>query len=242
MINKKEQKIYDYLFLDAEAIFDEMKIFFINEMRKMKKKEREYESIWKFINNFKVKDSFSEEFKITLAVIFMIVFSIWIGRKETIPVAKSDSNDFPISVIQIEKKEVDTSKIESDKKEADIKAANEYGLKSSEKLCEESNEQKISSDLCGKDDEEIVGEIEKESLDRKAKAVVIKKKPAIAAKVPYAFDVVGGRRVCDKKNDHPSKSNKGKGKHMDMECCLDPDEYPNPHCYYDPGKYGKYLR
>ena len=50
-----------------------------------------------------------------------------------------------------------------------------------------------------------------------------------------------GRKVCAKKNDKPGKSKKDKKKHMDMECCLDPDEYPNPHCYYDPGKYGKYL-
>jgi hypothetical protein len=59
--------------------------------------------------------------------------------------------------------------------------------------------------------------------------------------MPYVFDVKNGRRVCNHKNDHPSKSNKGKGKHLDMECCLDPDEYPNPNCYYSPDKYGKYL-
>jgi hypothetical protein len=50
-----------------------------------------------------------------------------------------------------------------------------------------------------------------------------------------------GRTVCAKKNDKPKKSKKGKKRHLDMECCLDPDEYPNPHCYYSPDKYGKYL-
>ena len=63
----------------------------------------------------------------------------------------------------------------------------------------------------------------------------------VKAPMPVSYKVVNGRRVCAKKNDHPSKSNKDKGKHLDMECCLDPDEYPNPNCYYDPGKYGKYL-
>lgn len=58
---------------------------------------------------------------------------------------------------------------------------------------------------------------------------------------PAAYKVVSGRKVCDKSNDKPAKSKKGKGRHLDMECCLDPDEYPNPNCYYDPGKYGKYL-
>jgi len=61
-------------------------------------------------------------------------------------------------------------------------------------------------------------------------------KPAAAAKNS------AGRMVCAKKNDHPGKSNKNKSKHLDMECCLDPDEYPNPHCYYPPEKYGKYLK
>ncbi len=45
---------------------------------------------------------------------------------------------------------------------------------------------------------------------------------------------VGGKMMCAKKNDKPRKSKKNnKGKiHMDMECCLDPDEIPNPWCTY----------
>lgn len=75
----------------------------------------------------------------------------------------------------------------------------------------------------------------------------IVRKPSIArpkilnAKLPAAFKVVGGQRVCDKKNDHPGKSKKNKGKHMDMECCLDPDEYPNPYCTYNNPKYQAIL-
>lgn len=66
--------------------------------------------------------------------------------------------------------------------------------------------------------------------------------PAVNAPMPawYVHDAAG-RKVCAKKNDKPGKSKTNKKKHMDMECCLDPDEYPNSHCYYDPGKYGKYL-
>jgi len=68
-------------------------------------------------------------------------------------------------------------------------------------------------------------------------------KPKITAPMPAAAVKRDsqGRLVCAKKSDHPGKSHKGKGKHLDMECCLDPDEYPNPHCYYSPDKYGKYL-
>ena len=73
------------------------------------------------------------------------------------------------------------------------------------------------------------------------RSVVRKKVITGPGPVSYKRDSAG-RRVCAKSNDHPGKSDQHKGKHMDMECCLDPDEYPNPHCYYDPGKYGKYLK
>lgn len=43
---------------------------------------------------------------------------------------------------------------------------------------------------------------------------------------------VGGKRMCAHKSDKPRKSKTNKKKHMDMECCLDPDEYPNPWCTY----------
>lgn len=67
-------------------------------------------------------------------------------------------------------------------------------------------------------------------------------RPTVTAAFPRSYRKVGGRLVCAKKNDHPSKSDKNKRGHMDMECCLDPDEVPNPHCYYPPEKYGKYLK
>lgn len=68
--------------------------------------------------------------------------------------------------------------------------------------------------------------------------------PRIGVKKPLSAKLVNGRLVCAKKNDKPGKSkanNKGKI-HLDLECCLDPDEIPNPWCYYDPVKYGKYLK
>lgn len=76
-------------------------------------------------------------------------------------------------------------------------------------------------------------------------ATVIAPRPAAAPKsnapFPVSYKKVGGKLVCAKKNDKPHKSATNKKKHMDMECCLDPDEYPNPHCSYDSAKYQKYL-
>jgi hypothetical protein len=236
MDNKKEQKLYDFLFLDAEAVFDSLKKFFINEMRKARRKEKECESIWKFINNYKVKDSFSEEFKITLAIIFTIVFSIWIGNHNLIYAVRSDQE----SEIDFLKPDGKAGASLAENANGISTDPDKYRFKSGEDFCNEDKEKKTSSDLCGKDDEEIVSKIEKEEMAKRIKTekrAVVK----ISAKVPYAFVVAGGKRVCNKKNDHPSKSDKNKGKHMDMECCLDPDEIPNPHCYYNPAKYGKYM-
>lgn len=56
--------------------------------------------------------------------------------------------------------------------------------------------------------------------------------PRITAPMPASYKKVGGKLVCAKKKDKPRKSKQGKGRHLDMECCLDPDEDPNPHCTY----------
>ncbi|MDI6778252.1 MAG: hypothetical protein QMD77_03600 [Patescibacteria group bacterium] len=42
---------------------------------------------------------------------------------------------------------------------------------------------------------------------------------------------------CAHKKDKPRKS-KTKGKHMDEDCCPDPDEWPNPRCAYSGGGLG----
>jgi hypothetical protein len=56
-----------------------------------------------------------------------------------------------------------------------------------------------------------------------------------AAARPKIRYVAGG--TCAHKNDHPSYSDT-KGKHMDEDCCPDPDEWPNPRCAYSGGQLG----
>jgi len=58
------------------------------------------------------------------------------------------------------------------------------------------------------------------------------KPPAPTARRPVAAKKVNGKLVCAKKNDKPRESKKTSKKHLDLECCLDPDEYPNPWCTY----------
>lgn len=60
------------------------------------------------------------------------------------------------------------------------------------------------------------------------------------ARIPGGAKVINGKYVCKKKHDYvgKSKSNNKGYLHLDMECCLDPDEYPNPWCTYRPGELG----
>ncbi len=77
-------------------------------------------------------------------------------------------------------------------------------------------------------------------IEIKRPQAIIRQKINAPMPVWYKKDSLG-RMVCAKKNDKPEKSDKNKKKHLDMECCLDPNEYLNPHCYYEPAKYGKFL-
>lgn len=65
-----------------------------------------------------------------------------------------------------------------------------------------------------------------------ARPVLQSAKPRITARRPVAAKVAGSRLVCAKKNDKPRKSKQNKPGHLDLECCLDPDERPNPWCTY----------
>lgn len=58
--------------------------------------------------------------------------------------------------------------------------------------------------------------------------ISLREAPPILAKVK----MVNGRPTCAKKNDKGSKSDKYDHVHVDQECCLDPDEIPNPRCLY----------
>jgi hypothetical protein len=234
-VTKKEQNFCNFLFLDMDVFLKALENFFAKEIKKMKKKEKEYESIWKFINNFKVNDSFSEELKIVLTVVFMVVSAIWLGDRSAIPIARSDDSGItnaqtkePLEAKETAKEVVDVEKKESNEKKADVKAANEYKLKTSEESCKEDKDQKKSSDLCGKDDEEEVKKIEQEK-EKEIKVRLENSKPRVV------------RLSCPESNyGHPSKSDT-KGKHKDEDCCPDPDEWPKPGCVYDAHGYSIML-
>lgn len=91
------------------------------------------------------------------------------------------------------------------------------------------------------DEEEVLKKIEeKEKPINRIPSTITKYGLVFSPPVEYKWDGFG-RMVCIHDDDKPKISNKDKPVHKDMECCLDPDEFPNPYCHYPREKYGKVL-
>jgi len=72
--------------------------------------------------------------------------------------------------------------------------------------------------------------------EQQASLVQVPKKIVQKAAAPPKVRYTTGAS-CAHKKDKPRKS-KTKGKHMDEDCCPDPDEWPNPRCAYSAGGLG----
>ncbi len=73
-----------------------------------------------------------------------------------------------------------------------------------------------------------VSDIPKNLKNPNAIRISIAEAPPILSNVK----MVNGRPTCAKKNDKGHKSDKYDHPHIDQQCCLDPDEIPNPRCLY----------
>lgn len=229
---KKIKRLFKKLVLKRAKFFlRRVERFFFKELR-----EEDFDrTVFGIVEKLRIKKLFKEDLRPIIMSVFIMVFLAW-AIYIIASVAHSEEEDI---FNEQTKEDINLSiSEESEINKIHAETLNEYKLKSPEKKCEEDNNNKLSSNSCGKDDEK---EIERQKSERVK--VVAKRKPVIKAPMPYVYKVDSlGRRVCNKKNDHPGKSKQNKKKHMDMECCLDPDEIPNPNCYYSPEKYGKYLK
>ncbi len=89
------------------------------------------------------------------------------------------------------------------------------------------------------DEKEVLEKVEKKTINRIPSTITIYGL-VFEPPVQYKRDSLG-RMICIHDNDKPKISNQDKPVHKDMECCLDPDEFPNPYCHYPREKYGKLL-
>jgi hypothetical protein len=212
-------KITELLFMDSEAAWNCLRDFFRTKIA-----VQNSGGIMGLINS-NVTDSLSEDLKIFSAGIVIIICAITVGNNEFISTAHSDQT-FESGIPKDDQMISNTlDGIENGK--MNTKALVDYKLKSTETICEEDKTQKKSSDLCGKDNEEMIQKIEKENLQKKMHAVI--SRPRVI------------KPSCAEKNyGHPSMSDT-KGKHMDEDCCPDPDEWPKPGCRYDAHGYSIML-
>ena len=200
-----------------EFFFDK----FITFLAKKKEVQNLMVAVESFKNKFRPNGYINEELKIFASVIFIVWAAMWLGSQGSAPIAYSDeiTNAQP-------KESMTPEKIESDSGILNIKNANEYKIKPTEKGCDEYKEQKVSSSFCKKDDEEMMKKIEREENEEE---IFVSRPRAIVLS-------------CQEKNyGRPSKSD-GKGKHMDEDCCPDPDEWPKPGCVYDAKGYSIMLK
>lgn len=206
-------------------------------MREMK--EQDIRKLWEYLGSFEIERNYEERSKIFLFAVCIFFLTALIASGSFLFDRRFDIYHKMTNAQAKESAEMENR--ENDHLNMDIDSVNKYKMKSQEDICADSKGKKQTSFLCGKDDEEELKKIAEEEK-REAIRMSEKRKPKVRGPMPYVFKKDSmGRKVCNKKNDHPSKSDKNKKGHMDMECCLDPDEIPNPNCYYSPSKYGKYL-
>ncbi|HPN96890.1 MAG TPA: hypothetical protein PLK35_03940 [Candidatus Moranbacteria bacterium] len=158
-------------------------------------------------------------------------------ERENIIKKYSEINVEARDLIAIDKKEeIKKEKEEEYKPKEKAEKINAFILTADEE-CDENVSSRKCSERCGKDpyDESLV-EVKKVYRKSITRPRINARRPIGEVKKDGA-----GRLVCAKKNDKPKKSKQNKKGHMDMECCLDPDEIPNPHCYYSSNRYTKYL-
>jgi hypothetical protein len=111
-------------------------------------------------------------------------------------------------------------------------------IKTKNKYCEEDKKDKRDSKLCGQSmqlDEQEELTYKKLTQPAKTKVDIQSQEQRPAATIPKTIirKPVIRRISCAEKNDHPSNSDT-KGRHMDEDCCPDPDEWPKPGCVYSP--------
>lgn len=97
-----------------------------------------------------------------------------------------------------------------------------------EKKCEEREKETICSDSCTTFQEEKP--LIKIPSQKFFSTVANPKKNNHPARPLNNYAVENGRKVCAHEHDKPEKS--GGKRHVDEDCCPDPDEYPNPQCFY----------
>ncbi|MCX6763717.1 MAG: hypothetical protein NTZ97_03220 [Candidatus Moranbacteria bacterium] len=172
------------------------------------------------IHNFRRRYEFSTE-KIAIFFLIYVIAIFWMRSNTLIFTALSNQEiPVPYSFVTDGEEKISASKIDLNA----LKPSNGFKMYLTKEECEKDKQEEECSVECGeinayKDVKVPGGEIQK---------VPVKK--YIQVKIS-----------CRESNyGHPGKS-ATKGKHMDEDCCPDPDEWPKPGCVYDAHSYAIML-
>lgn len=90
-------------------------------------------------------------------------------------------------------------------------------------------------------DFEAIEAIKKKNAEKLRQQAIAAAAAAEKARIIAQYKPSTRKLVCVEKNIRPSKSD-AKGKHIDEDCCPDPDEWPNLRCHYKPSDYNIMLK
>jgi len=114
---------------------------------------------------------------------------------------------------------------DENKKEEDKAIITELNklISSQDERCEKDKDDKKCTELCVKNEEEIIAQMKEE--ERQAWKKYLSGKPKLLGPRPSAH-------ISCPKDTKGARNSPNKGKHMDEDCCPDPDEWPKPGCRY----------
>jgi len=193
------------------------------------------QSLKNYLRNFKIeKLSSAMATRIILTLALSFGFLLWIGNGR-ISIGDELGRGSKIFIPDVHGALAAETTNSSPKPPAGDKVFNGYLINTSSfsrKQCEEAQKGRKNSEFCGEDlmDEALVTELDsfdKEYQKQHAKQIV---KRAVVRKVS-----------CRDPEQKPSYS-ETKGKHVDEDCCPDPDEWPKPGCIYKPSDYAIMLK
>ena len=140
-----------------------------------------------------------------------------------------------ISKIENEKTAINNliqNEIDIDALSIDEKTIQTNFLTTSKEQCNQSQANKQSSELCGKDQIDEGSAAILKTMEQKEKARI--------ARLAVTRKIV--RKISCREDIKGADYSDTKGKHIDEDCCPDPDEWPKPGCVYSAAGYALMLK
>lgn len=140
------------------------------------------------------------------------------------PIIPNDNPDL-VGMTRLDSEKDDSNNDENKKEESQaiITELNKL-ISTQDEKCQKDKNNERCTELCVKNEEEIIAKMKEE--ERQAWAKYLSGKPKLL-KGPSP-----SKNISCPKDTKGARKSPNKGKHMDEDCCPDPDEWPKPGCRY----------